>query len=97
MGHPVLLDTWISSHQGFQSTEPAKNLPVFAGRLEPEAGVAPSLHAQLAVVLALLPVDERVAVRGLLRGGAVRHRRAALRRRRAPAVRQHDVVRLVQA
>ena len=64
MGHPVLLDTWISSHQGFQSTEPAKNLPVFAGRLEPEAGVAPSLHAQLAVVLALLPVDERVAVRG---------------------------------
>ena len=71
-------------------------MPVFAGGLEPEACVVPALHAQLAVVLAFLPVDERVAVRGLLRGGAVRHRRTALRCRRTPTVGQYDVVRLVQ-
>ena len=70
-------------------------LPVLAGRLEPEARVAPTLHPELAVVLALLPVDERVAVRGLLRRGAVRHRRPALRRRLPPTVGQDNVVRLV--
>ena len=69
---------------------------MIAGLAEPEAGVLPPDHAALALVVALLAVDECVAVARLVGGRAVRNGRAAQLGGKVPAVRENDVVGLVQ-